>query len=163
MSATKDPREGLSLPQSGAFVQGKFFEFIVQNEAEHIGPNAATTDPMGQVIAIKKGMYLHQLKDTVLHELIHAIDYGTGLGLKERQVHVLAATVLELLWSNPSLSYWLVNRDAAVRPASTIKKAKRKATTKKSSGPKKKVKMGFMSDATSQDQKAPDPALLSTT
>jgi hypothetical protein len=50
-----------------------------------------------------------QLKDTILHEAIHAIDYTMNLGLEERQVHALAGGVLALLLDNPDFVDYLTN------------------------------------------------------
>jgi hypothetical protein len=48
---------------------------------------------------------LHQpkdaLKDTILHEIIHAVDYQMQLGLKERQVHGMAAGLVAVFLDNP--------------------------------------------------------------
>lgn len=47
------------------------------------------------------------IKDTVLHELLHALDWHGQLKLKERQVHVLASILLQCMWDNPELFDWL--------------------------------------------------------
>lgn len=44
------------------------------------------------------------LKDTVLHEILHAIDYQMQLGLKERQVHGLAAGIVAVFNDNPDFA-----------------------------------------------------------
>jgi len=38
------------------------------------------------------------IADTLLHEILHAIDYQTQLELTERQVHVLATALLQTVW-----------------------------------------------------------------
>lgn len=50
------------------------------------------------------------LKDTILHEAIHALDYNAQIGLKERQVHVLAGMILHLLRANPKFAQWLLEK-----------------------------------------------------
>jgi hypothetical protein len=47
-------------------------------------------------------------RDTVLHELIHALDWHAQLKLKEKQVHVLASLLVECMWDNPELFVWLM-------------------------------------------------------
>jgi hypothetical protein len=44
------------------------------------------------------------LKDTILHEIIHAIDYQMQLGLKERQVHGIAAGIVAVFLDNPEFT-----------------------------------------------------------
>jgi hypothetical protein len=44
------------------------------------------------------------LKDTLLHEIIHAIDYQMQLGLKERQVHCLASGLVAVFLDNPEFT-----------------------------------------------------------
>lgn len=47
-------------------------------------------------------------QDTVLHEVTHAIDEILSLGLKEKQVHQLAAGVIAVLKQNPAFVEWLL-------------------------------------------------------
>lgn len=49
-----------------------------------------------------------QLRDTMLHEVIHAIEYGVKLDLSERDVHALSAGICQVLWDNPEFSKWLM-------------------------------------------------------
>lgn len=44
------------------------------------------------------------MKDTLLHEIIHAVDYQMQLGLKERQVHCLAAGIVAVFLDNPEFT-----------------------------------------------------------
>ena len=50
-----------------------------------------------------------QLKDTVLHEILHAIDYAVQANLKERQVHIMATGILSVLRDNKKLAEWLLS------------------------------------------------------
>lgn len=54
-----------------------------------------------------------QLQDTVLHELLHAIDYAMALELTERQVQAMSAGVLQVLQANPEFTRWLIRRKKA--------------------------------------------------
>ena len=48
-----------------------------------------------------------QIRDTLLHEIIHAIDYEYHLKMEERQVHCMATSLLALFKENPTLSKFL--------------------------------------------------------
>ncbi len=41
--------------------------------------------------------------DTLMHELVHALDYEMGIGLKEKQVAKLGTGLAHLLCENPKL------------------------------------------------------------
>lgn len=49
------------------------------------------------------------MKDTMLHEIIHMLDYEYQLGLKERHVHCLASGLYAVLKDNPQVTKWLTN------------------------------------------------------
>ena len=48
-----------------------------------------------------------ELVDTVLHEMIHAMDYVYSIKLKEQQVHDLARALTHLIEYNPHIPYWI--------------------------------------------------------
>jgi len=50
-------------------------------------------------------------QDTVLHELVHAVDETLRLGMKEQQVHQLASALLAVIKHNPALVNWLLVED----------------------------------------------------
>ena len=56
-----------------------------------------------------------QKRDTLLHEVIHAIDFAVHLELKERHVHALAAGLLCVLRDNPELVERLTAPDAGAQ------------------------------------------------
>lgn len=49
-----------------------------------------------------------QSQDSMLHELIHAVDESLCLGMRERQVFALAAGLLAVLKDNPALTEWIL-------------------------------------------------------
>lgn len=51
---------------------------------------------------------IDDVKDTVFHEVLHAIDYTAQLELTERQVHALSGLVLAVCRDNPDLINWLL-------------------------------------------------------
>lgn len=48
-------------------------------------------------------------QDTILHESIHGIDQVLKIGLKERQVRLLASAILATLKANPELLDFLMS------------------------------------------------------
>ena len=56
----------------------------------------------GQII-LQAGMCDDQVRDTLIHEALHGIDYAMSLDLEEPQVHALAAGVCALFRDNPAL------------------------------------------------------------
>ena len=50
-------------------------------------------------------------KDTLLHEVTHAIDLELGLKLREKQVRRLATATLSWMRDNPEIVFWLLSRE----------------------------------------------------
>lgn len=63
--------------------------------------------PNQQVILIQPGMIEDEEKDTVLHEVIHAVDYLMQLGLTEDQVRSTATGLYAVMKDNPKLATYL--------------------------------------------------------
>ena len=63
-----------------------------------------------QVIRVEKGNALEQEQDTVLHEILHAVDYAMQTKLKEAQVAALATGLLAVMKENPVLMEYLLGR-----------------------------------------------------
>lgn len=51
-----------------------------------------------------------QLKDTILHEIIHIIDYEMQLEMSERQVHCMATGLYSVLKDNGDLAKWIIKK-----------------------------------------------------
>jgi hypothetical protein len=60
-----------------------------------------------QEIRVRDGQPLEQEQDTLLHELIHAIDEAVDSKLKESQVKRIATGLLAVLKENPNLASYL--------------------------------------------------------
>lgn len=60
-----------------------------------------------QLIKVKTGQHPETLRETLLHEIIHAIEEQIDLGMKERQVHSLAIGLFQVLRENPALVRFL--------------------------------------------------------
>lgn len=63
-----------------------------------------------QIIRIEKGNALEQEQDTVLHEILHAVDYAMQTKLKEAQVAALATGLLAVMKENPVLMEYLLGK-----------------------------------------------------
>ena len=53
-----------------------------------------------QLIKMVKGLPLDTERETLLHEVIHAVEDGLGLGMTEQQVHALACGLYDVLKNN---------------------------------------------------------------
>lgn len=62
-----------------------------------------------QRIAMMKGLPLETEQDTLLHEVIHAIDETVGLSLTEQQVIALASGLLAVFKDNKEFTEYLLN------------------------------------------------------
>ena len=72
-------------------------------------------------IRVDSEMSLQQTRDTLLHEIIHAIEKELGLTMSEKTVKQLSTTLLAVLRGNPSLMTFLLseaedNADATTSP-----------------------------------------------
>ena len=71
------------------------------------------TETWEQRISYADGMTPSQLRDTVFHELTHAVEETLGLGLEENQVHAIASGLLAVFYDNPWLLPWLGKMEAS--------------------------------------------------
>lgn len=60
-----------------------------------------------QLIKVKGGQHPETLRETLLHEVIHAVEEQIALKLKERQVHALAMGLFQVMRENPALVRFL--------------------------------------------------------
>jgi hypothetical protein len=54
-------------------------------------------------IEVKADMPAARARETLLHEVIHAVNSEYGIGLKERQVQALGTALVQVLRDNPAL------------------------------------------------------------
>jgi hypothetical protein len=66
-----------------------------------------------QQILVREGQPLESEQDTLLHEVLHAIDESMGLKLKESQVKGAATGLLAVLKDNASLGSYLRRKHAS--------------------------------------------------
>lgn len=63
-----------------------------------------------QQIKIKINQHHESARETLLHEVIHAVEEQLSLGLKEKQVHCLAIGMFQVLNENPDLVKYLLEK-----------------------------------------------------
>lgn len=79
-------------------------EFVSQvDEAKSLGE----CDYLSQTLLVCEGQAHEGERDSLMHEICHAIDDNQQTGLKERQVHMMATGILQVLHDNPSLVKYL--------------------------------------------------------
>lgn len=113
MSKRKQSEYRIHIPNKVRLV-GKDY-LLVENTAGLARMGAlGTTSNLDALIDYSMDQSLTQLRDTLLHEVIHAVDYSMCLGLEERQVHALAAGLLGVLRDNPGFTALLLQPDPEV-------------------------------------------------
>lgn len=65
--------------------------------------NAGNTSNHQTTITVAMNQSRDQMHDTLIHEILHTLDYAVRLNLKEKQVHRLAAVLLAVFRANPDL------------------------------------------------------------
>jgi hypothetical protein len=91
-------------------INGKDFKVEYLKEEETMPVADGFNFPRKSLIKISKKLSREQKLDTLLHEVIHVIDYDCQLELSERQVHVLGTQLFGFLKDNPDIP-WEINRD----------------------------------------------------
>jgi acetaldehyde dehydrogenase (acetylating) len=61
------------------------------------------------IINVNPSQPPQQMRDTVLHEVIHALEHEVQLKMSERQVTLLATVLLAAMRQNPKLSAFLLS------------------------------------------------------
>ena len=72
--------------------------------------NVGEADDKKQRIRVLDQQGFENERDTVLHEIVHALDYQLQLHLKEQQVHLLGTGLLHLLRENPKLVKYITEK-----------------------------------------------------
>jgi len=88
---------------------GKTYNFQVVDKVDDADSLGECNDVL-QRILVKSDQKPDQLMDTILHEVVHAIDYQMHLGMTERQVHAVAAGLTAVFLDNPNFSELWNNR-----------------------------------------------------
>jgi hypothetical protein len=88
-------------------ILGKKFK-VLQMPTDNTEDHDGLMELSKQEIWYRSQEALSYNQDTVLHETVHAIDEVLQLGLKEKQVHQLAAALLAVIKHNPKFINWLL-------------------------------------------------------
>jgi hypothetical protein len=92
---------------------GKTYSLSVVDEVDEQGSLGECNDTL-QRILVKSGQKPDQAMDTVLHEIVHAVDYQMHLGLTERQVHSVASGLTAVFLDNPHfIELWKTSNTAS--------------------------------------------------
>lgn len=90
-----------------------------------------TCDYAKSLICIDSTQDPQQERDTVMHEIVHAIDFAMHLEMDERQVHALGAGLAALFADNPTLPFWLAGHQVEIIQEEAPKPKKKPAPKKK--------------------------------
>lgn len=91
----------------GIVISGKKFDIFPFLDGTTV--LAGESNAHKQTIHYKSDQGKEVLKDTMLHETIHVIDYDCQLEMSERQVHALASNLLSTLRHNKEFAKWLIS------------------------------------------------------
>lgn len=81
-----------------------------------------------QLIKISEDLPHDLTQDTILHEIMHAIDYQMHIGMKERQISAMAAGIMAVFKENPGLLKFITSPTSATKsktPARSVQKRKK--------------------------------------
>ena len=86
-----------------------------------------------QLIKIAGDLPQELSQDTLLHEVMHAIDYQMHLNLKERHVSAMASGLMAVIKENPDFVNYLLAPTSSASPkaAATKHKSRKRLTVKK--------------------------------
>lgn len=98
---------------SEIFVFGKRFS------VEEVQPGRLAFEEQGSInygkaeIGLDADVSDHEKRETLLHEVLHAIDHALQLGLNEAQVGALSVGLWAFVQANPQAAAWILNLTAA--------------------------------------------------
>jgi hypothetical protein len=89
-------------------ILGKPFKIVYCSGTEPLADDqVGECDPDKQQILVRDGAPLESEQDTLLHEVLHALDEAVDAKLKETQVKKIATALLAVLKDNPGLAAFL--------------------------------------------------------
>lgn len=100
-------RKRVALRPVNALVVGKTYRIQYVKGQPLAEDDMGECDDENQLISVCEGLPLGNEQDTVLHELIHALDKQFTIKLKESQVATLATALLVFLKDNPKVFSYL--------------------------------------------------------
>ncbi len=90
-------------------ILGKYYTISWVDKVDDEGNVGETVDSKQRILILEDQGFENE-RDTVVHECTHAIDYQLQIGLRERQVHLVAAGIFSLLRANPKLVRYLLQK-----------------------------------------------------
>ena len=106
-----DPINDLPLALGAVRILGKPYTVTLHPESDLENTCYGRVQCHKGRIHLEAGQSHDALRDTLLHECVHAIDYAMKTGLEERQVSTLATGIYALLKDNPDFAAFLTAPD----------------------------------------------------
>jgi hypothetical protein len=78
------------------YFSNTIYRIIYKKDIEHFGE----TDPVRKTITIKDGLSPRQLLATLVHELLHVIEFEHPVKVKHKTVYKLEQAIVEILLDN---------------------------------------------------------------
>lgn len=100
-------RAGKGLPPT-LNIAGRTYTIVQKSERAKRRDAYGYCDTGNQEIHLDDEQHPECLRDTALHETLHAISTAGRLRLQERQVYVLAGQLLDMFKRNPAFTRWLL-------------------------------------------------------
>lgn len=95
----------MSVPKS-VLVLGKPYTIKVAELSSY-----GECDPPHCAIVLDKKQHPAQMRDTLLHELLHAVEHEASVRVSEAAIRMLATGILAVLRGNPKLAAYLLEAD----------------------------------------------------
>jgi Zn-dependent peptidase ImmA (M78 family) len=96
-------------------VIGKTYRLVVIDQPSlsiDAGARAyGTTDNRHQIISLAKDQGWDQLRETLIHELIHVWEQSYGVKIEHKDIYSLAMFWYALLRENPDMVQWIMQKD----------------------------------------------------
>jgi hypothetical protein len=78
------------------FLRGESYRIVFVKNLEHIGE----TDPAKKVIRIRAGMSDNETFRTLVHELLHFLEFEWPVKIRHKQVYKLEKAIFQLIIDN---------------------------------------------------------------
>lgn len=84
--------------------------YSISKLSDSVGDNEfGQANYLTQTIAYNPRLGHDEVRDTLLHEILHCVDHAIQTNLSESQVHALASGVYALIKDNPQFFEWVVS------------------------------------------------------
>lgn len=88
-------------------IVGKSYEVLLLDD---MGDKLGEHDSTQQVITLLASQHQEAIRDTLLHEVIHAVSDAMNLDLREKQVASLATGLVQIFRNNPHFLQFIATR-----------------------------------------------------